>query len=56
MASAPLQAALDLALRDEERTENILRERTRIPEDILTARRTRDVYLSAQDALDLRAC
>jgi ATP-dependent Clp protease protease subunit len=52
MASAPLQAALDLALRDEERTENILRERTRIPEDILTARRTRDVYLSAQNALD----
>lgn len=51
MASSPLQAALDAALRDEERTENILRERTRIPEDILTARRTRDVYLSAQDAL-----
>jgi ATP-dependent Clp protease, protease subunit len=51
MASAPLQAALDSALRDEERTENILRERTRIPEDILSARRNRDVFLSAQDAL-----
>ena len=51
MASAPLQAALDSALRDEERTENILRERTRIPEDILSARRSRDVYVSAQDAL-----
>jgi hypothetical protein len=35
MASAPLQAALDSALRDEERIENILRERTRIPEEIL---------------------
>jgi ATP-dependent Clp protease protease subunit len=51
MASAPLQAALDAALRDETRTESILRERTRIPEDILAARRTRDVYITAQEAL-----
>ena len=52
MASAPLQAALDSALRDEARTESILRERARIPEDILAARRVRDVYVTATEALD----
>jgi ATP-dependent Clp protease protease subunit len=51
VASATLQAALDAAQRDEARTESILRERTTIPSDILDARRTRDVYLTAQDAL-----
>ncbi len=52
MASGPLQAALDSALKDEARTEEILRERARIPEDVLAARRTRDIYLTAQDALN----
>ncbi len=51
MASAPLQAALDSALKDEARTENIVRERTGIPEDVLLARRTKDIYLTAQQAL-----
>jgi len=52
MASEPLQAALDAALKDEARTEAILRERTRIPADFLAARRTKDIYLTAQQALE----
>jgi ATP-dependent Clp endopeptidase proteolytic subunit ClpP len=52
MASEPLQAALDAALKDEVRTESILRERTRIPQEILTARRSRDIYLTADKALE----
>jgi ATP-dependent Clp protease, protease subunit len=52
MASEPLQAALDAALKDETRTEAILRERTRIPADLLAARRTKDIYLTAEKALE----
>jgi ATP-dependent Clp protease, protease subunit len=52
MASGLLQSALESALRDEQRTENILREGTRIPEEMLSARRTGDVYLTAPDALE----
>ena len=52
MASEPLQAALTAAQRDEARTESILRECASVPEDILLARRTRDVYLTAEDALN----
>lgn len=46
-----LLAALDSAQRDEARTEAILRDRTRIPDEVLTARRTRDVYITAEQAL-----
>lgn len=52
MASEPLQAALDAALKDETRTESILRDRARIPAEILSARRSRDIYLTATQALD----
>jgi ATP-dependent Clp protease protease subunit len=51
MASSVLRAGLDAAQRDEERTEGILRERTALPAEILDARRTRDVYITAQEAL-----
>ncbi len=51
MASDLLRAALDAAQRDEARTESILRERASIPDDILGGRRTREVYLTAQEAL-----
>lgn len=51
MASELLRTALDAAQRDEARTESILWERASIPEDILDNRRTREVYLTAQDAL-----
>jgi ATP-dependent Clp protease protease subunit len=52
LASAPLLAALEAARADEERTEAILRERTKIPDDILTARRQGDVFMTAQQAFD----
>jgi ATP-dependent protease ClpP protease subunit len=52
MAAEPLQAALDAALADEARLENILRERTTIAECILARRRTTDVYLTAEQALE----
>lgn len=51
MATTPLEAALKAALADEERTERILRDRTSIPDDILDARRRRDIYLTADEAL-----
>ncbi len=51
MASGVLLATLDAAQRDEARTEGILRERTSIPDDVLNARRTTDVYITAQEAL-----
>jgi len=52
MASTPLKAALDSALRDEARTDSILRERTSLPKRLLTIRRSRDIYLTAEEALN----
>lgn len=46
-----LQASLNAALADDQRTENILRERTSLPEDMLGARRVKDVYIAPKDAL-----
>ena len=46
-----LQASLDAALADDQRTEDILRERTALPPDILSARRLRDVQIGSQDAV-----
>jgi ATP-dependent Clp protease protease subunit len=51
MATTPLEAALQAALADEQRTEQILRDRTSIPDDMLIARRRSDVYLTADQAL-----
>jgi len=48
-----LQSALDAALADDQRTENILRERTNIPDDLLQARRFTDVHIGAQQAADV---
>jgi ATP-dependent Clp protease protease subunit len=39
------------ALADDTRTENILRENTTIPDDVLGARRVRDVHIPAEQAL-----
>lgn len=52
MAFDPLRAALDAAIKDETRIDQILRERTKIPETMLNQRRFRDVYLSAEEALE----
>ena len=46
-----LDSSRDAALAEDQRTENILRERTSIPEDLLAARRVRDVYITPEDAL-----
>lgn len=46
-----LKTSTDSALADDERTEAILRERTRLPDQLLNARRTRDVHIGPGDAL-----
>lgn len=51
MTATLLQTTLDGALADDERTDAILRERASIPDHILAARRTRDVYITAADAV-----
>jgi ATP-dependent protease ClpP protease subunit len=52
LATLAIQASLEAALHDEERTDAILRERTGIPADVLIRRRSQDVYLSATQALE----
>lgn len=52
MTATLLQGSLDSALADDLRTENILRERTSIPDSSLSARRAKDVYITPQDAVD----
>jgi ATP-dependent Clp protease, protease subunit len=51
MSAQRLQSSLDSALADDRRTENILRERAAIPEEILTARRFKDVYITPHEAV-----
>lgn len=50
MGAERLKAFLDAALADDARTESILRERASIPDDILAARRFRDVHIGPKDA------
>ena len=47
-----LQSLLDAALADDERTENILRQRTSIPDATLAARRFKEVYITPQQAVE----
>lgn len=51
LAAERLQTALTCALADDQRTENILRERTAIPDHILAARRYSDVWIQPAEAL-----
>lgn len=51
LAPAPLKSALDTALAEDMCTEEILRAHARLPEELLTARRHRDVFLSASEAI-----
>lgn len=46
-----LDAALKAALAEDQRTENILRERTSLPDEMLSARRVREVHISPDEAL-----
>ena len=47
-----LQSTLDAALADDDRTDNILRERSRIPADVLAARRHSEIYIPPAKAVD----
>lgn len=51
MTTTLLQSNLSSALADEARTESILRERAQIPDDILAARREKDIYITPDEAL-----
>lgn len=46
-----LQSSLNAALADDQRTEDILRERTSLTDDILNARRYREVYITPEEAV-----
>lgn len=52
MRAERLQSHLSAALADDERTENILRQRASIPDAILAERRFNDVYITPQDAVE----
>lgn len=46
-----LDSSLKSALAEDERTENILRERTALPDNMLSARRVRQVHIGPEEAL-----
>jgi ATP-dependent protease ClpP protease subunit len=50
MTATLLQSSLDGALADDLRTENILRERAHIPDNVLSDRRSKDVYITPEQA------
>ena len=50
MTATLLQSSLNGALADDLRTENILRERARISDNILSDRRSKDVYITPEQA------
>ena len=51
MSAERLQSALKAALADDLRTENILRERTGLPNRVLRARKIGDVHITPQEAV-----
>jgi len=52
MGAERLQSALDAALADDMRTENILRERAQMPERLLVERRARDIHINPERAVE----
>lgn len=52
LAHAALLSTLESAIADEERIDAILKERTSIPDDILTQRRSVDLFFAAEKALE----
>ncbi len=50
MSARRLQSTLDAALADDDRTDNILRERSRIPAEVLASRRHSEVYIAPAEA------
>jgi ATP-dependent Clp protease, protease subunit len=53
MSAERLDGALQAALADDQRTENILRERTGIPNDILANRKVREVHITPERAVEI---
>jgi ATP-dependent Clp protease, protease subunit len=52
MGAERLRSALNAALADDMRTENILRQRANIPERLLVARRARDIHINPEKAAE----
>jgi ATP-dependent Clp protease protease subunit len=52
MSARRLQSALDAALADDDRTDNILRQYASIPEDVLAARRTSEIHIAPRQAVE----
>jgi ATP-dependent Clp protease, protease subunit len=52
MSARRLQSALDAALADDDRTDNILRQYSTIPEDVLAARRHSEVHIAPRQAVE----
>ena len=52
MTARRLQSTLDAALADDDRTDNILRQRSTIPEEVLAARRHSEIHISPAQALE----
>lgn len=52
MRAEQLQSFLDAALADDQRTEDILRERASIPDALLTERRFKEVHITPEQALE----
>ncbi|MBB4052236.1 ATP-dependent Clp protease protease subunit [Devosia subaequoris] len=52
MSARRLQSTLDAALADDDRTDNILRERSRIPAAVLASRRHSEIHIAPSEACD----
>jgi ATP-dependent Clp protease, protease subunit len=52
MSARRLQSTLDAALADDDRTDNILRQYSTIPDNVLAARRFSEVHISPRQAVD----
>ena len=52
MTARRLQSALDAALADDDRTDNILRQYSSIPDDVLAARRHSEVHIAPRQAIE----
>ena len=52
MRAEQLNSSLTAALADDQRTENILRERACIPDATLSERRFKEVYITSEEAVE----
>ena len=52
MSARRLQSTLDAALADDDRTDNILRQYSSIPDDVLAARHYSEIHISPRQAVE----